>query len=93
MDIAANQYGATFASAYAVRARAGAPVSAPCTWDEVADGSVTPTTFGVRSMLNRVAEVGDLWADLYHEPQSARQALARLGGAPEGHSPARRRFR
>jgi bifunctional non-homologous end joining protein LigD len=93
VDIAANQYSATFACAYAVRARTGAPVSAPCTWEEVADGRVAPATFNLRSMVNRVAEVGDLWADLYREPQSAAQALARLGGAPEGPSPAWRRFR
>ncbi len=93
VDIGRNEYSATFASAYAVRARAGAPVSAPCTWEEVAEGHVGPTTFGLRSMLGRVAEVGDLWAGMYQEPQSATRALARLGGPPQGPSPARRRFR
>lgn len=93
VDIGRNEYSATFASAYAVRARAGAPVSAPCTWEEVAEGRVEPTTFGVRSMLERVAEVGDLWAGLYQERQSATRALVQLGGPPEGPSPARRRFR
>jgi bifunctional non-homologous end joining protein LigD len=93
VDIGRNEYSATFASAYAVRARAGAPVSAPCTWEEIAEGRVEPTTFGLRSMLERVAELGDLWADMYQEPQSATRALAQLGGPPEGPSPARRRFR
>ena len=93
VDIGRNEYSATFASAYAVRARAGAPVSAPCTWEEIADGRVEPTTFGLRSMLDRVARVGDLWADLYQQLQSATRALAQLGGPPEGPSPARRRFR
>jgi bifunctional non-homologous end joining protein LigD len=93
VDIGRNEYSATFACAYAVRARAGAPVSTPCTWDELAEGRVEPTTFGVGTMLQRVAEVGDLWADMYREPQSAKRALARLGGPPHGPSPARRRFR
>jgi len=93
VDIGRNEYSATFASAYAVRARAGAPVSAPCTWEEIVEGRVEPTTFDVRSMLERVAKVGDLWAGMYDEPQSATQALAQLGGPPEGPSPARRRFR
>ena len=64
VDVGRNGYSATFAAAYAVRARPGAPVSAPCTWDEVADGSVLPRTFGIRSMAERVARVGDLWADM-----------------------------
>jgi bifunctional non-homologous end joining protein LigD len=93
MDINRNDYGATFASAYAVRARPGAPVSAPCTWDEIADGSVAPTSFNVRSMLDRVATVGDLWLEMAQTLQSAKKALAHLGGPPDDPSPARRRFR
>ena len=93
VDIGRNEYSATFASAYAIRARAGAPVSAPCTWEEIAEGRVEPTTFGLRSMLERAAQVGDLWADMYQQPQSATRALAHLGGPPDGPSPARRRFR
>jgi bifunctional non-homologous end joining protein LigD len=93
VDINRNEYAATFASAYAVRARPGAPVSAPCSWGELAEGRVEPTSFGIRSMADRVAAVGDLWADMYEQPQSARQALAHFGGQPDGPSPARRRFR
>ncbi len=64
VDTGRNGYSATFAAAYAVRAKPGAPVSAPCTWDEVARGVVGPQTFTLRSMARRIAEVGDLWADL-----------------------------
>jgi bifunctional non-homologous end joining protein LigD len=65
IDIGRNRAGATFAAAYTVRARAGAPVSAPCTWDEVASGAVTPRTFTLRTMTARLAAVGDLWADVH----------------------------
>lgn len=68
VDTGRNGYSATFAAPYAVRARAGAPVSAPCTWDEVASGAVGPQTFTLRSMAARVAEVGDLWRDLHAHP-------------------------
>ena len=64
VDVGRNGYSATFAAAYAVRARPGAPVSAPCTWDEVSRGQVLPQTFSVRSMAERVSQVGDLWADI-----------------------------
>ena len=64
IDTARNRPGATFAAAYTVRARPGAPVSAPCTWDEVASGDVQPQTFTLRSMSARLAAVGDLWKPL-----------------------------
>ncbi len=38
VDTGRNGYSATFAAAYTVRARRGAPVSAPCTWEEVERG-------------------------------------------------------
>src|SRR4029453_7131060 len=38
VDTGRNGYSATFAAPYAVRAKPGAPVSAPCTWEEVQDG-------------------------------------------------------
>jgi bifunctional non-homologous end joining protein LigD len=64
VDTGRNGYGATFAAAYAVRAKRGAPVSAPCSWKEVERGDVHPQTFTLRTMRDRVAQVGDLWADM-----------------------------
>ena len=68
VDTGRNHPPATFAAAYAVRARPGAPVSAPCTWEEVESGLVGPRTLTLRSMAARVAEVGDIWADLPRSP-------------------------
>lgn len=64
VDTGRNGYSATFAAAYAVRPKPGAPVSAPCTWEEVSSGAVGPRTFTVRNMAERVSAVGDVWADL-----------------------------
>jgi bifunctional non-homologous end joining protein LigD len=64
VDTGRNGYSATFAAAYTVRAKRGAPVSAPCTWEEVERGEVNPGTFTLRNMPDRVATVGDLWADM-----------------------------
>jgi bifunctional non-homologous end joining protein LigD len=64
VDAGRNGYGATFAAVYAVRARRGAPVSAPCTWDEVASGAAAPQAFTLRSMASRLDAVGDLWRPL-----------------------------
>ena len=64
VDIGRNRAGATFVAAYSVRPKPGAPVSAPCTWDEIEQGMVGPQTLTLRTMAARVATVGDLWAPL-----------------------------
>jgi bifunctional non-homologous end joining protein LigD len=78
VDTGRNAFGATFAAAYAVRPKTGAPVSAPCTWQELESGSVEPRTFTLRTMPDRVAEVGDLWADLGAHEQSLRVPMQKV---------------
>jgi bifunctional non-homologous end joining protein LigD len=77
-DVGRNGYSATFAAAYAVRAKTGAPVSAPCTWEEVESGEVGPQTFSLRTMSARIEAVGDLWADMLKRRRSLRTATSRL---------------
>src|SRR6185503_18006952 len=48
VDTGRNGYSATFAAAYSVRPKPGAPVSAPCTWAEIERGMVGPRTFTLR---------------------------------------------
>jgi bifunctional non-homologous end joining protein LigD len=64
VDTGRNGYSATFAAAYAVRAKPGAPVSAPCTWEELERGEIGPRTFTLRTMADRIAGVGDLWSEM-----------------------------
>jgi bifunctional non-homologous end joining protein LigD len=70
VDTGRNGGGATCAAVYAVRPRPGAPVSAPCTWQEVESEVVGPRTFTLRTMAARLGEVGDLWRDLEAQRQS-----------------------
>ena len=79
VDTGRNGYSATFAAAYTVRAKPGAPVSAPCTWEEVERGEVDPQTFTLRNMPARVAAVGDPWADLSRRGRSLKRPSAVLG--------------
>jgi DNA ligase D len=68
VDYNQNARDRTIASAYSVRPKPGAPVSAPLTWDELASG-VAPEDFTVASMPARFAEVGDRHAaidDVHH---------------------------
>jgi bifunctional non-homologous end joining protein LigD len=80
VDTGRNAYSATFAATYAVRAKPGAPVSAPCTWDELERGEVGPRTFTLRAMAGRIAEVGDLWSDMCRHGQSLRRPMEQLRG-------------
>ena len=56
----------TMAGAYSPRALAGATVSTPITWDELAD--VDPGAFTVRSVPERLARVGDPWEGMLEAP-------------------------
>jgi bifunctional non-homologous end joining protein LigD len=78
VDTGRNAYSATFAAAYAVRAKAGAPVSAPCTWTEIERGEVDPRSFTLRNMSERVDTVGELWAELPSRAQGLGEAVERL---------------
>jgi bifunctional non-homologous end joining protein LigD len=78
VDTGRNGYSATFAAAYAVRAKPGAPVSAPCRWDEVERGEVGPRTFTLRTMAARVGQVGDIWSEMRKRKSSLTRAAQRL---------------
>jgi len=78
VDTGRNDYSATFAAAYTVRARPGATVSAPCTWEEVERGEVSPGSFTIRSMAQRIKNCGDLWSDLLKTRRSLRLPIERL---------------
>ncbi|MDX6722774.1 MAG: hypothetical protein QOD73_1178 [Solirubrobacteraceae bacterium] len=70
VDYNQNARDRTIASAYSVRPKAGAPVSAPLTWDELP--GVAPEDFTVATMPARFAEVGDRHAaidDVAHSLQ------------------------
>ena len=87
VDTGRNGYHSTFAAAYSVRARRGAPVSAPCTWQEVERGEVEPATFTVRNMLERVQKHGDIWDDMRGAGQTLKGPLDLLSKmAPQSRS-------
>jgi bifunctional non-homologous end joining protein LigD len=75
VDTGRNGYSATYAATYTVRAKPGAPVSAPCTWEEVERGQVGPRTFTLRTMPERLAAAGDLWADMLKSKQSLKNPM------------------
>jgi bifunctional non-homologous end joining protein LigD len=75
VDVQRNGYGQTAVPPYAVRARPGAPVSMPITWDELS--RVEPAQYTARTAARRLARGGDRWADL-PRGQSLRRPRERL---------------
>ncbi|MBW5423565.1 ATP-dependent DNA ligase [Streptomyces sp. BG9H] len=70
----------TIASAYSVRARPHAPVSAPLRWDEVDDA--TPEDFDIATMPARFAKLGDVHARMEDRAYSL-EALLDLANKDE----------
>jgi bifunctional non-homologous end joining protein LigD len=63
IDHAQNSIGRNTAAPYTVRARPGAPVSTPVSWDEVERGRLRPEQFTLKTVPTRVKKLGDLWAE------------------------------
>jgi bifunctional non-homologous end joining protein LigD len=79
IDANQNGEGKTIASPYSVRPRPGAPVSTPLTWDEVVP-ELDPRSFTMSTVLERVAQLGDVYAGVLTTRQSLKRALATLAG-------------
>jgi DNA ligase D len=85
IDYNQNARDRTIASAYSVRPKPGAPVSAPVTWDELPD--VAPEDFTVATMAARFAEVGDRHAAIDEVAHSLQPLLDMYERDEEGDMP------
>jgi bifunctional non-homologous end joining protein LigD len=61
VDYGQNGEGRTVVSPYTIRARDGAVVSTPITWDELTE-DLDPTKFTIKNVPDRVAKLGELYA-------------------------------
>ncbi len=62
LDYTQNASIKTLVAPYSVRPAPDAPVSAPITWDELDDTELRPDRWTIRTIVERVADVGDLFA-------------------------------
>jgi bifunctional non-homologous end joining protein LigD len=69
LDYTQNAINKTLVAPYSPRPAAGAPVSAPIEWDELDDPSLTPDGFTIRTIVERIAEKGDLFDGALQQSQ------------------------
>ena len=77
IDYLQNSRGQTLASAYSVRPKPGATVSAPLEWKEVKHG-LTPAEFTIQNMLKRAKKKGDLFKGVFGKGIDMKAALKKL---------------
>jgi len=69
LDFTQNAINRTLVAPYSARPSAGAPVSAPIRWDELDDPELASDRWTIRSLPERLAAVGDLFAPALSEAQ------------------------
>jgi len=73
MDYNMNVRGKTLNVAYSPRGAAGAPVSMPLTWEELA--AAHPLDFRISNAADRLAQTGDRWQEALSRKQSLEKTL------------------
>lgn len=89
IDYLRNGRGATAVSAYSTRARAGAPVSTPLSWDELGPDARS-SAYHVLTLPDRLARLAaDPWAGFAKSRQSVTKEMVRVvSPSPLPHRPA-----
>ena len=80
LDDLRNAYGQTSVAPYAVRARPGAPVATPLTWDEASRDDLDPQKYNIGNIFRRLGQIDDPWADIARHAQGLEDARKRLTG-------------
>jgi len=80
-DIMRNAYAQLAVAPYSVRARPGARVATPLSWDEVADKNLSPRQFTLRTLPDRIRGNGPAagpWAGMARRRTGLARARASL---------------
>jgi len=75
MDFNMNVRGKTLNVAYSPRGAAGAPVSMPLTWDELAVAH--PLDFRIPNVIEKLTQSGDVWRNALKDKQDLRGVLTK----------------
>lgn len=77
IDFLQNRKGQTIVAPYSVRPRSLATVSTPLKWSEVNE-TLSPEDFNIKTMVDRLQTVGDIWIETLKKPINLSQVLTQL---------------
>ncbi len=80
LDHMQNARGKSVVAPYSVRPKPGATVSAPVEWDEVERKRMTIQDFTIKTMMERLARLGDLFKPVLTRGQNLDRAVKNLEG-------------
>lgn len=63
LDVGRNAFAQTGVAPYAVRSIEGAPVATPLFWEELEEDSLSPRSYNIKNVLQKLEEKGDPWKD------------------------------
>ena len=78
LDYMRNSRAQTGVAPYAVRAREGAPVAAPITWEEARTRGICADKYDIKTIFRALAKRGDPWSRIDRHPNSLKKARVRL---------------
>ena len=91
-DLMRNAYAQLAVAPYSVRARPGAPVATPLSWDELDDEALRPDRFTLRTVPDRIREAGltggGPWAEMARRRPGSPGRGSPCGGSPHNRQAA-----
>jgi bifunctional non-homologous end joining protein LigD len=84
VDVGRVAYAQHAAAPYAVRAKPDAPVATPLHWDELSDRRLAPDRWTIRSLPDRLDEMGDPWDGIAGHAKALPKPPPPIEGAPRG---------
>jgi bifunctional non-homologous end joining protein LigD len=78
LDVNRNGTAQTAVPAFAVRAKDGAPIAMPITWEELDHPGLHARSFHIKNAVERMESVEDPWKGFVKSARSLRAALQRL---------------
>lgn len=79
LDVLRNSYSHTAVALYSVRAKPGAPVATPLSWDELEKGPVESNRYTVRNIFRRLGQRDDPWKGFEEQAASVKKAREMRG--------------
>jgi len=79
MDYLRNGYAQTAVGPYSVRAKEGAPVAMPISWEEVKDPALYSQKYNIRNAMDKLNSEPDPWEEFYRSARSLKPAMKALG--------------